>query len=122
MNRGQITVPIVTREAITSKLKFQDAKVRRPILAVKDSCKAGNLVLFNEDISPIIPMQSREGQQIRARAKQAALKVTLDEVNGVYVMPAWTNQPPSPLRTLFRGGVRRPRLRARKVLRETCKT
>ena len=40
MNRGQITVPIVTREAIASKLKFQDAKVRRPILAVKDSCKA----------------------------------------------------------------------------------
>ena len=95
MNRGQITVPIVTREAIASKLKFQDAQVRRPILAVKDSCKAGNLVLFDEDLSAIIPRQSREGQQIRALAKQAAIKITLDEVDGVYVMPAWTNQPPS---------------------------
>ena len=52
-------------------------------------------MLFDEDLSAIIPRQSREGQQIRALAKQAAIKITLDEVDGVYVMPAWTNQPPS---------------------------
>ena len=40
-NRGQRKVNLVTGSGVKSRITFQDSPVRRPILAVSDSTKAG---------------------------------------------------------------------------------
>ena len=37
-----------------SNITFQDAKVRRPILAVIDAIRAGNLVIYGDKISSVL--------------------------------------------------------------------
>lgn len=92
-NRGQKKINLVTTSGIRSKITFQDSPVRRPILAVSDSTKAGNLVAFDQDESVIIPRESPEGQQIRAIIARARRKVTLELEQGVYQIPAWVAPP-----------------------------
>ena len=131
-NRGQVTVPIITSEGIRSDMKFQDARVRRPILAVKDSCRAGNICLFDNDASVIMPRNSPEGRSIRELIKRAKTKVSLEELDGVYVLPAWVGFPdekhshekPQPQNALFqrRGGVPGPKLQAPRFERATRKS
>ena len=76
-----------------SRVVFQDAKVRRPILAVSDSTKAGNLVAFDNDESVIMPRDCDERRQIRELIKKARRKVTLELEQGVYSIPAWVVPP-----------------------------
>ena len=79
----------MTSGGVKSKITFQDAKVRRPILAVSDSTKAGNLVAFDQGESVIIPRESDEGKAIRDIIKKARRKVCLELEQGVYQIPAW---------------------------------
>ena len=88
-NRGQKKVSLMTGSGIRSKITFQDSPVRRPILAVSDSTKAGNLVAFDQDESVIIPRDSDEGKKIREVIAKARRKVTLELEQGVYQIPAW---------------------------------
>ena len=74
-------------------MTIQDAPVRRPILAVRDANKAGNFVGFDRDIAAIIARDSREGKQIVRLMKRAKRKITLEERDGVFVMPAWVIPP-----------------------------
>ena len=92
-NRGQKKINLVTNSGVKSKITFQDSPVRRPILAVSDSTKAGNLVAFDQDESVIIPRDSPEGKQIRAVIARARRKVTLELEQGVYQIPAWVVPP-----------------------------
>ena len=92
-NRGQKRVDIMTKDGIKSSVMFQDAPVRRPILAVSDSTKAGNMVLFDSDESVIIPRESVEGKAIRDLIKKARRKVKLECDQGVYQLPSWVVTP-----------------------------
>jgi len=92
-NRGQKKVNLMTTSGVKSKITFQDSPVRRPILAVSDSTKAGNIVAFDGDESCIIPRDTEEGKQIRAIIAKARRKVTLELEQGVYQIPAWVTPP-----------------------------
>ena len=74
----------MTKTGMKSKVIFQDAKMRRPIVAVSDSTKAGNQVAFDTDESVIMRRDCKEGKQIRALIKRARRKVTLELEQGVY--------------------------------------
>ena len=76
-----------------SNITIQDAKVRRPILAVIDAIKAGNLVLYGDGCSCIITANSPEGRTIIKAAKGTKRKVGLEQVDGVFVMPSWVVPP-----------------------------
>ena len=92
-NRGQKKVNVTTASGVRSRITFQDSPVRRPILAVSDSTKAGNLVAFDQDESVIIPRDSEEGVKIREIIARARRKVTLELEQGVYQIPAWVAPP-----------------------------
>ena len=92
-NRGQKAITIATQDGTRSKIVMQDADVRRPILAVNDSLKVGNLVLFDQDISAIVDRNTPEGRAIIAACKKASRKVTLEQKNGVFIMPSWVIAP-----------------------------
>jgi hypothetical protein len=92
-NRGQRKVNVMTGSGIRSKITFQDSAVRRPILAVSDSTKAGNLVCFDQDESVIMPRDSEEGKKIREIIGKARRKVVLELEQGVYQIPAWVMPP-----------------------------
>ena len=89
-----LSIDAVCKAGVRSKITFQDAKVRRPILAVSDSTKAGNLVAFDQDESVIIPRDSDEGKAIRDIIKKARRKVCLELEQGVYQIPAWIAETP----------------------------
>ena len=92
-NRGQKKVNLVTTSGVKSKITFQDSPVRRPILAVSDSTKAGNIVCFDQDESVIMPRDSVEGQQMVSLIARARRKVTLELEQGVYQITAWVAPP-----------------------------
>jgi len=92
-NRGQKKINLQTTSGVKSKITFQDSPVRRPILAVSDSTKAGNLVCFDQDESVIIPRDTDEGKKIREIIGRARRKVTLELEQGVYQIPAWVAPP-----------------------------
>ena len=97
-NRGQNKVNLVTSSGVKSRITFQDSPVRRPILAVSDSTKAGSIVAFDEDESCIIPRDTEEGKQIRSIIAKARRKVTLELEQGVYQIPAWVTPPEAPVK------------------------
>ena len=92
-NLGQKKVSLVTDDRVKSKLTLQDAKVRRPILAVNDSVKANTLVVFDLEESAIIPRDSEAGRKILAAAKSTAHKVKLQRSDGVWEIPARVDAP-----------------------------
>ena len=102
-NRGQKKVNLVTTSGVRSKITFQDSPVRRPILAVSDSTKAGNLVAFDQDESVIIPRDSEEGMKIREIIARARRKVTLELEQGVYQIPAWVAPPDAENKKMKKG-------------------
>ena len=81
------------QSGIRSRVNFQDVKVRRPILAVSDSTKVGNLLCFDEEESVIMPRNCEEGKKIRELIGKARRKVTLELEQGVYTIPAWVVPP-----------------------------
>ena len=88
-NRGQFRVELKTEDNRRNNIQFQDAEVLRPILAVSDSVKAGNLVMFDKDESVIMPRNSAEGEKIVKLIEHATSKVKLELQGGVYHLPAW---------------------------------
>ena len=86
---------LMTALGMKLKLCFQDVRVRRPILAVSDSTKAGNLLLFDDEESVIINRDSKEGRAIRQLIKKMAStrKVAMECEQGVYHIPTWVIPP-----------------------------
>ena len=77
------------RRAVLGSMTFQDAAVRRPILAVSDSTKAENLLCFDKDLSVIINRNSPEGRAIRDLISKMKDKIVMQEHNGTYKLDAW---------------------------------
>ena len=92
-NLGQKVVPIFTVDGQAKVATFQAAKVRKPLMAVSASCDAGQLVLFDNDISCMIERESPEGREIRRLAKQCVAKTMFERKGGVYTMPTWVVPP-----------------------------
>ena len=90
-NRGQFKAQLRTAAGTRANILFHGAQVRRPILAVSDSTRNGNLLAFDKDESIIIRKDSLEGQAIRRIIKNAQKKIPLDLVGGVYELPVWVD-------------------------------
>ena len=70
-------------------LKFQEAKVRRPIVSVGESSGVGNLYIFDQVESAMIPKGSPEIEQIRALVQQAKERITMVKDKNTFTIPAW---------------------------------
>ena len=92
-NLGQKTVPLMTMDGQGKAATFQAAQVRKPLLAVSASCDAGQLVIFDNDISCMLERDSPEGREIRRLARQCVAKTTFERKGGVYTMPAFVVPP-----------------------------
>ena len=67
-NLGQKTIPLMLADGTAAAATFQAAKVRKPLMAVSASCDQGQLVLFDNDISCMIDLDSSQGREIRRLA------------------------------------------------------
>ena len=66
---------------------YQAAKVRKPLMAVSSVNDKGNLVLFDDQNSFIIPGGNKDlVKQIRALVQQVPDKVKLHRKNGIFHM------------------------------------
>ena len=72
-------------------VKFQDGAVRRPILSVSETAKAGNSCWFDQANPCYLPTGCPEQIEIRKIVAASANKIPLDLVNGVYQMEAWVD-------------------------------
>ena len=73
---------------------YQAASVRKPLMAVSSVNDKGNLVLFDNQGSFIIPGSNKALiNQIRALVKKVPDKVNLHRQNGVFHMKAWKLKP-----------------------------
>ena len=71
---------------LRTKMTFQAAKVRKPLLAVSSVIERGNLTIFDGVGSYIVTGSAEELKPIRDAVKAVKMKVPLREKNGVYVM------------------------------------
>ena len=81
-------------------ITFQDAPVRRPILAVGESTAAGNLLIFDSVESAILPKDSPEIEIIRKIVQQARNRLTMKKERGIFKLDAWV-MPPESVATPF---------------------
>ena len=73
---------------------YQAARVRKPLMAVSSVNDKGNLVLFDNQESFIIPGNNKPLiAQIRALVQKVPDKVKLHRKNGVFHMKAWKVKP-----------------------------
>ena len=93
-NMGEIAVLVRTEAAkALSQIRFQVAKVRKPLLAVSGMVDEGNMVIFDGVASLIVPADAPELIQIRALAQRAKSRIPLHRESGVYVMKTWYTPP-----------------------------
>ena len=79
----------MTENGAIAKMKFQGANVRKPLLAVSAVADKGNLTVFDEQGSFIIPKNSKLISRIRQMVEETDHKIPLHRKNGVYNMRAW---------------------------------
>lgn len=94
-NRGQKTMRFMFESGAVGKSTMQDAAIRKPLVAVSDSCDKGNFVFFSNQESCLAPVNSKEGQAILRIIKGIKNKVRVYRENGVYKIPAWIVPPRS---------------------------
>ena len=68
---------------------LHDAPVRRPILAVSDSTKAGNMVLFDREESCMLPKTCPEIAAIRRLVARAKGRLPFTKDRKTYYLPAY---------------------------------
>ena len=85
-NLGQMEPSFKLPNGVMGKIVFQGAEVRKPLLAVSDVNKKGNLVMFDGSQSFIIPSGAPELAELRALVGKIRGKVPLHARNGVYTM------------------------------------
>jgi hypothetical protein len=85
-NMGQLEPSFRLPNRVLGKIVFQGAAVRKPLLAVSDVNKKGNLVVFDGANSCIVPGGAPELTELRALLGRIRGKVLLQAKNGVYTM------------------------------------
>ena len=83
-NMGQLEPSFRLPNGATGKIVFQGAAVRKPLLAVSDVNKKGNLVVFDGSNSCIVPGNAPEVAELRALMGKIRGKVPLRAKNGIY--------------------------------------
>ena len=100
-NEGQATLSMVHAKAgrpCTGEFQVAEG-LTKALMAVSDCNDKGNVAVFDNGGSGIIPRESPEGREIRrltqkALARQAGVQV--ERKNGVFIMPMWLAPPPEP--------------------------
>ena len=89
-NEGQFVVPMLLEDGRHARSTYQAAQVREPLMAVSSVNDKGNLVLFDDKESYIIPGRNKDLiKQLRALVQKVPDKVQLHRKNGVFHMKAW---------------------------------
>ena len=90
-NKGQINPSMMIEGGRKGHFGFQAVPgLRKPLLAVSSVNDKGNLVIFDEEGSFIVPGRHNELiKQLRALVKKIPDKIELHRKNGVFHMKAW---------------------------------
>ena len=90
MNEGQFEAPMKLEDGRITRSTYQAAKVRHPLMAVSSVNDKGNIVVFDDKGSFIIPGRNTELiRQLRSVIQKVPDKVKLHRKNGVFHMKAW---------------------------------
>ena len=93
-NRGErkVHLRLGTEQGRKAGLKFQDAKVRRPILSVGESTGLGNSFWYDQEGSHILPVNCQETRKIRELIRGVKDKLTMRKERNVFVLDAWIDE------------------------------
>ena len=91
-------------EGVVSKIRFQGARVRKPLLAVSGIIDKRNMVAFDADGSFIVPSNAPELPAIRALLAKARGRIPMHPKNGVFVLKAWEHKTRPPALGFSRPG------------------
>ena len=92
-NRGEKALRLMYEDGRAGQTVMQDAKVRKPLLAVSDVCRKGNVVVFSTEGSFIAPLRDPVVKAWMRGARNIDHKVKVYEEHGVYKIPAWIVPP-----------------------------
>ena len=79
----------MTKEGAVATTVWQDAAVRKPLMAVSACEDKGNMTIFDKHGSCILSGNSPEIGQIRALLKKASKKVAVERTGGTYSFRMW---------------------------------
>ena len=92
-NLGELTVKVRTERHgggdISSRVTFQGAKVRKPLLAVSGVIDKGNIVVFDGSGSFILPNSCAGVASVRKAISRVQGRIPLHAKNGVFVLRTW---------------------------------
>ena len=92
-NLGELTVKVHTERHgggdISSRVTFQGAKVRKPLLAVSGVIDKGNIVVFDGSGSFILPNSCAGVASVRKAITGVQRRIPLHAKNGVFVLRTW---------------------------------
>ena len=92
-NLGELTVKVRTERHgggdISSRVTFQGAKVRKPLLAVSGVIDKGNIVVFDGSGSFILPNSCAGVASVRKAISGVQGRIPLHAKNGVFVLRTW---------------------------------
>ena len=92
-NLGDFTVKIRTEQHgggdISSRVTFQRAKVRKPLLCSIRSDREGNIVVSDGSGSFVLPTSCAGVASVRTAISGVQGRVTLHAKNGVFVLRTW---------------------------------
>ena len=84
---GQLAAKVRTEGSkVLSVIKFQVAKVRKPLLAVSGMVDKGNMVVFDAEGSYILPKDAKHMAQIRQLIRQTSDKIPMHREKGVFIL------------------------------------
>ena len=90
---GEMTVKVRTERHgggdISSRMTFQGAKVRKPLLAVSEVTDKGNIVVFDGSGSFILPNTCAGVASVRKTTTRVQGRIPLHAKNGVFVLRTW---------------------------------
>ena len=93
-NEGQFVAPLRLDDGRLTHTTYQAARVRKPLMAVSSVNDKGNLVVFDDQGSFIIPGSNKQlVSKLRDLVQQVPDKVKLHRKNGVFHMKAWKLKP-----------------------------
>ena len=87
--KGQQRIGMMLRGGLTSRMTFNSAKVRKPLLAVSSIADKGNCTVFGPKGAWIIPAGAAGLDELLAFVEAIVGKIGLTRENGVYHLPAW---------------------------------
>ena len=92
-NLGELTVKVRTEQHgggdIASRVTFQGAKVRKPLLAVSGVIDKGNIVVFDGNGSFMLPGSCARVASVRKAVTGVRGRIPLHAKNGVFVLRTW---------------------------------